>query len=341
MLTLDTLLSMIRGHQPAQAILTAHRLGIFRHLGERSLTAGEIAAGLDLAGRGVTILLDALTALQVIEKRGDHYRNAETALRHLSGSGPEDRGVSLDHYADLMRVWMRLEESVRSGRSCRRPEEHLTQGDAQRNAVFIGAMAEIGRPHARTLAGAIPLDGHRTLLDLGGGPGVYAEEFLRRNPALHAVIGDLESTLCSARPLVAMGEFADRISFRALDAYGDAQLAGGFDAVLVSNVLHMEGVAENQALLRKIHAAMDPGGRIILHEKVIEPDRAAPVDAALFAINMLVNTERGNCYTRDEMAGWLEQAGFSAIEEVNCFANPSVLVARKAMADQGNGAGQA
>ncbi|MBF0294832.1 MAG: methyltransferase domain-containing protein [Magnetococcales bacterium] len=333
MLTLDTLLAMIRGHQPAQAILTAHRLGIFRHLEDRSLTAGQIAAGLDLAERGATILLDALAALQVIEKRGDLYRNGATALRHLSGTGPEDRGVSLDHYADLMQVWMRLEESVRSGRSCRRPEEHLTQGETQRNAVFIGAMAQIGRPHARILAQAIPLADHHTLLDLGGGPGVYAEEFLRCNPSLTAIIGDLETTIHSARPWVAGGEFAHRISFRALDAYRDAELAGGFDAVLVSNVLHMEGFDENQRLLRKIHDAMDPGGRIILHEKIIQPHRSAPVDAAMFAINMLVNTERGNCYTSDEMATWLVEAGFAAVEEVNCFDNPSVLVARKPMAN--------
>lgn len=327
---LPELLSMIRGYQPAQIILTAHRLGVFKWLGDRAYAVEEIATGLATSARGTRILLDALTAIGVVEKQADRYQNTLTTRTFCSGIGHEDRSTSLNHYADLMHIWSRLDESVRTGVSCRLPLEHLTQGEAKHNAVFIGAMAEIGRPNARIIAQTLDLSPFRRLVDIGGGPGVYAEEFLRNNPHMTALIADLPLTIQSAQPLVAGGEFAHRIEFIAFDAYNDKDtLDEPFDLALVSNVLHMEGETKNRQLLQTIHQAMQPGGMIILHEKIIAPNRTTPTDAALFAVNMLVNTQRGDCYSKEEMEAWLLEAGFTHIQLVDCFVHPSLITARK------------
>jgi len=58
---------------------------------------------------------------------------------------------------------------------------------------------------------------------------------------------------------------------------------------------------------------MSTKGRIVIHEFLLEKDRAHPVPGALFSVNMLVNTAAGRSYTVQEMRGWLTKAGFKNI----------------------------
>ena len=166
---------------------------------------------------------------------------------------------------------------------------------------------------------------------IGGGPGAYSEEILRHNPAMRAVLADLPITIETARSYVAKGGFADRITFQAIDIYNDPNmdLGSGYDVALISNVLHMEGERENRELLEKVYRTILPGGLLLIHETIIEDDHSSPVDRALFAVNMLVNTQRGNCYSFNEMKGWLEEAGFVDVTFIDCFERPSLMTARK------------
>ncbi|MEO5352270.1 MAG: acetylserotonin O-methyltransferase [Magnetococcus sp. XQGC-1] len=325
------LMEMARGFQKAQTLLTAHRMGVFPLLGHERLAADEVAARLRCAVRGVTILLDALVALELLEKEATLYHNTPFAKQYLLPDGEAYRGGSLEHLCDLQKVWSRLDEAVQTGRSTRRPEEQLLAGSAQQNAVFIRAMAEIGRPNARIIAENLDLSRYRSLVDLGGGPGVYCEEILRVNPQMWAVVADLPLTVATAQPMVAQGPFAERIAFQSVDLFqeGGLLLEQSHDVALLSNVLHMEGVESNRLLLNRLHAALNPGGMVIIHEGIIDPSRTAPTDRALFAINMLVNTERGNCYTFAEMSDWLQDAGFVEVQSVACFPQPSLMTARK------------
>jgi SAM-dependent methyltransferase len=90
-------------------------------------------------------------------------------------------------------------------------------------------------------------------------------------------------------------------------------LGQGYDLVLVSAICHMLDEAENQDLLRRCARALNPGGRVAIREFILDPDRAGPPRAALFALNMLVGTPRGNTYTEAEYRSWLGQAGFREI----------------------------
>ncbi len=327
---LTQLMDMARGFQRAEALLTAHRLGVFRVLGGERLTAAVVADRLACSVRGVTILLDALVALELLGKEATVYHNTALSRRHLSPDGEGYRGASLDHLDDLMTVWSRLEEAVRTGRAVRRAEEHLVAGSAEKNAVFIGAMAELGRLNARIIAQQLDLSGYHTLVDLGGGPGVYCEEILRVNPQMQAVVADLPLTVATAQPMVEKGEFAARIGFQCVDLFQDERpLDRPYDVALISNVLHMEGEARDRSLLKKVHASLNPGGLVIIHGTMINPGRTGPPDRALFAINMLVNTEQGNCYTFEEMGDWLREAGFVAVRFIDCFAQPSLMTAQK------------
>ncbi len=329
-LSKQEILDRARAFRESEIILAAHQLGVFDALGEGFLSGVDVAQGISASERGTVIILDALVGLGLLLKVAGKYGNTPVGRDILCRDGTEQCGHTLDHIAELRETWQGLPKSVKSGTTCKPRKDRFSES-RERNVVFTGAMAEIGRPNGRIIAESVDLTDRKRLLDVGGGPGVFAEEILRRNPGMEAVIADLPITIEAARPHVEKGGFADRIKFQAADVYHDpdVDLGGLYDVVLISNILHMEGCDENRGLLKKVFRAMAPGGVVLIHEGIIDDDHAAPVDRTIFAINMLINTERGNCYSFNEMTDWLEEAGFESAKLVDCFPLPSLILAEK------------
>jgi SAM-dependent methyltransferase len=103
-----------------------------------------------------------------------------------------------------------------------------------------------------------------------------------------------------------------RVRLVAGDFYTDP-LPGGHDLVFLSAIIHQNSPEQNEALFKKAFAALDPGGRLIVRDHILEPDRTRPTAGAIFAVNMLMGTAGGNCYTFEEIREGLERVGFTAI----------------------------
>ena len=112
-----------------------------------------------------------------------------------------------------------------------------------------------------------------------------------------------------ARERLAEAGVLDRVRLVAGDFYRN-ELPGGHDLALLSAIIHQNSPEENVDLFRKVFHALVSGGRIVIRDHVMEPDRTEPKDGAIFAVNMLVNTEGGSTYTYEEIRSWLEEAGF-------------------------------
>jgi SAM-dependent methyltransferase len=134
--------------------------------------------------------------------------------------------------------------------------------------------------------------------------------FLRAAPAATATIFDLPHAIEQARARVADSGLADRITLAAGDFYRDP-LPAGADFAWVSAIAHQHSRAHNRELFSKVFAALIPGGRIAVRDIVMQPCRTQPVGGALFAINMLLNTQSGGTFTLDEFAEDLQAAGFT------------------------------
>jgi ubiquinone/menaquinone biosynthesis C-methylase UbiE len=185
------------------------------------------------------------------------------------------------------------------------------------------------RDGAGETSAAIDLSAARRMLDIGGGPGVYAIEFARRNPRLQVVILDNQETLDVARRNVERAGLEQRVTFAAGDALAD-EPADGFDFILLSNLLHSFAAGDNAALVGRCGGWLRPGGRLCVKDFILEGDRTAPAAAALFAVNMLVNTEEGNCYTAEEIEGWLAAAGFGDLNLIELTPPNRMIMGTKA-----------
>ena len=106
-------------------------------------------------------------------------------------------------------------------------------------------------------------------------------------------------------------------------------LPGGFDLVFLSAVVHSNSSEENASLIRKCAAALEPGGRVAVMDFVMNDDRTAPATGALFAINMLVATARGDTFTEAEIRGWLAGAGLDQGPRLETPFGSAIVVGRR------------
>lgn len=307
-LTPESIQRTARNFTEARLLLTGVELDLFTMLAAGSLSASEITARLGSDLRATSILLDALTALGYLAKDKDLYRTEPSVTAFLCNGTPESILPGLRHTAHLWSTWSQLTDVVLEGGPARVVK--VNREDYVR--AFIGAMHVRALRDASDLVESVSPGEARALLDVGGGAGSYAIAFLEAVPAMRATVFDLPEVIEMAREYVSEAGLLGRVQLVAGDYREDA-LPPGHDLALLSAIIHQNSHGQNLALYRKVFDALDPGGRIVIRDYVMSPDRTEPASGAVFAVNMLVNTEGGNSYTFDEIRDGLTEAGFERV----------------------------
>ncbi len=308
----DDLAGRIRAFQESRVILTALELDLFTAVGDGS-AAAQVAAATGANPRAVEMLLNALVSLRLLEKRDDRFRNSTASARYFTAGSPDNARPALLHTAHLWHRWSTLTRCVRTGGAMAR-DEAAGPGEDWTEA-FIAAMHRNALERAPLVIGAVGAETATRMLDVGGGSGAYSIAFAQANPALRADILDLEAVTPIARGHIERAGVSDRVTLRAGDLRTDA-LGEGYDLVFVSAICHMLSPEENLDLLRRCSEALAPGGRVVIQDFILEPDKTSPRFAALFALNMLVGTRGGSSYSEPEYAAWLAEAGFGEVRRV-------------------------
>jgi SAM-dependent methyltransferase len=128
-----------------------------------------------------------------------------------------------------------------------------------------------------------------------------------------------------ARDIALQCDVLDRFSFVEGDIF-ESDFGCDFDVATLANILHMEGPARCQTLVRKVYDALAPGGTIAIIEYVPEDDRSGQPMHLIFAVNMLVNTAEGDTYTFPEIRQWLVEAGFENVRHMDTpTPSPAIL----------------
>ncbi|HRZ37703.1 MAG TPA: methyltransferase [Candidatus Paceibacterota bacterium] len=306
--TADALLELGRSYQAAAVFAAGAELEVFDALDRKDRTALELARVLRCDCRGLSVLLDALTALELLDQQGGRYSLEAGVREFLTRDGARSLLAMSQHQANCLRNWAQLARVVKSGRPARRVASvRGADGDA---ASFIGAMDNISGPVAdRVIRAVRPLRFGR-LLDVGGASGTWTMAFLRACPEGRATLFDLPHVIPMARRRLAAARMDRRVRLVAGDYMTDP-LPRGADLAWVSAIVHQNSRAENRTMFAKVFRALEVGGRIAIRDIVMEPNRTRPIAGALFAINMLVATPGGGTFTFDEIREDLESAGFT------------------------------
>jgi 2-polyprenyl-3-methyl-5-hydroxy-6-metoxy-1,4-benzoquinol methylase len=177
---------------------------------------------------------------------------------------------------------------------------------------FAHAMAPLSVPSARFLAGIVSADERKAckVLDLAAGHGTYGVTIAKTIPHAEIVAVDWPHVLDVAKDNARTHGIAARYSTRPGSAF-EADLGGGYDYALLTNILHHFDVSRCEQLIRRVHSALKPDGKAITVDLIPNEDRVTPPTAARFAIVMLTTTDAGDAYTFSEYERMFRHAGFA------------------------------
>ena len=319
----EAILKLAWQFMESRILLSAAEMNIFTLLEETPSTAEDLANRLPADLRGLTILLDALTAMGLLSKDQDTYITATDAAPFLTGKSPQSVLPMLHHAAHLWESWSELTAKVKKHEATETPASSARNTDEL--SAFIGAMHVVGMPLAQRIVKAVQPGAARNLLDVGGASGTYTIAFLKAVPEMKATLFDRPAVIQIARDRLIEAGMLDRVQLVPGDFYED-ELPGGHDLVMLSAIIHQNSPEENVDLFRKVLRAMVSGGRIIIRDHIMEPGRTKPKDGAIFAVNMLVNTQGGSTYTFDEIKNWLMQTGFANVRLLQVGEHMDALV---------------
>ena len=289
------------------------RLDLFTPLAEYPHNAVQLSERLKTNPRATAMLLDALTALELLVKQGDFYETTPFSAQYLSSSSDQYLGYIIMHHHNLVSGWAQLHEAVISGGPVKEPVSH--SGDMSMRENFLMGMFNLASLIAPRLVGEINLSDRYRLLDLGGGPGTYAIHFCCANPALTATVYDLPTTRAFAEKTIARYCLTDRVTFVAGDFHRDP-VPCGYDVAWLSHILHSDGLETCAVLLAKAVAALEPGGELLVQEFILTDIKDGPLFPALFSLNMLVGTDCGQAYSEGELCAMLRNAGLKDISRI-------------------------
>jgi SAM-dependent methyltransferase len=307
------ILAPVRQFMSSRTLLTACELDLFTALDRSPDTAQDLAQNLGLDTRALTRVLDCLVTLDFVSKDESGRYHPTDSGKFLSRDHQQTVLPMARHLAHTWKNWHYLTETVRRGENPH--QQHVTNLQSEEQEAFIGAMHVVGRELSREIASDYDASFASRLLDIGGGSGVYTIAFLQENPGLQAVIFDLEGVIPLSKQFIDKQGLQDRVQFVSGDFYIH-ELPSGCDLALLSAIIHQNSRQENRELFAKIYRTLEPGGRVLIRDHIMDETRTRPAAGAMFALNMLANTRGGDTYTFAEVKEDLEYAGFAHIKDL-------------------------
>jgi len=303
----------INAHQRTEALKAAIELEVFTAIGEGNTSAAEIAKRCQTSEKGMRVLCDFLTIMQMLTKQGDRYALTLDSATFLDKRSPAYLGGATEFLCSPMTTdgAKHFAEAVRKGGTAL--ENDGTIGpDNPIWVKFSRAMAPMMALAAQLIAKLVDPNADRKLkiLDIAAGHGLFGIGFATNNPQAEITAVDWKAVLEVAKENAQKAGVSDR--YRTIEGSAfDVEFGTGYDLVLLTNFLHHFDPPTCETLLRKVRAALADGGRAVTLEFVPNDDRVTPPDAAGFSVMMLTSTPAGDAYTFAELERMFANAGFS------------------------------
>lgn len=303
----------INAHQRTEALKAAIELEVFTAIGEGNTTAAEIAKRCQASEKGIRVLCDYLTIMEMLTKQDGHYSLTLDSSVFLDKRSPAYLGGATEFLCSAMLTdgFKNIAEAVRRGGTAMDNDgtigpDHpvwvkFARGMAPMMAMPAQLMAKLADPNA---------DRKLKILDIAAGHGLFGITFATNNQQAEITAVDWKAVLEVAKENAQKAGVAGRYHTIEGSAF-EVEFGSGYDLVLITNFLHHFDPPTCETLLRKVHAALADGGRAVTLEFVPNDDRITPPDSAGFSLVMLAGTPSGDAYTFAELERMFANAGFS------------------------------
>ena len=298
-------------------LTVADEVGTLAALSGAALGTAELAGQLGLNARALGIHLGMLAAMGFAERREGLWRASAEARRWLHPDGEGYCGPLIHGFRQSQPLHAQLLATLRTGDKAEGHSSAVAEWErgelpaemAVRITAFMNAHSQAS---ARGVV-QLPLFADvRSLLDVGGGSGIFALQLAKAWPQLRATVMEIDSVCAAADRYIAEAGLGDRVTTLAVNMFTQ-DWPQGHDALFFSNVFHDWSEPTCQLLADKAFAALPSGGRILLHEMLLDDDHCGPLTTTAFSVLMLLGT-RGRQYSFPELRGMLEAAGFADVE---------------------------
>ncbi len=315
----------LSAYQQSDALKAAIELDLFTAIGEGHVTVVDIARRCSASPRGVHILADYLAIHGFLTKQGDHYSLAEDSALFLDRRSPAYMGsahefIASDHLRQASRS---LTASVRKGGTAV-PESGSMKPEHPMWVSFARAMAPMMTPVAQQLA-ARAGQGPLKVLDIAASHGLFGLIIAQSNPEARVVQLDWPNVLQVARENAAKFDVEKRMAYIEGSAFTE-DFGSDYDLALLTNFLHHFDAPTIEKFLRKVRAALKPGGRAMTVEFVPNEDRVSSPQAAGFSLILLETTDAGDAYTFAEFDQMFRNAGFERNERFDLPPTAQTLI---------------
>ncbi|MEN9834638.1 MAG: hypothetical protein RL011_831 [Pseudomonadota bacterium] len=338
MLLPDRILSLGFGFFSSQTVLTATQLGVFTELGKEPATGPDLGARLRLHSRGLFDFLDALVALQLLEKAGVGptavYSNSEESARFLDEASPAYvGGIFTMSGGRLYRFWGDLAEALRTGEP-QSEVKHMGKplfdeifADEAKLRQFAAAMSGLSRHNFDVFTDKFPFANFKHHLDLGASTGILSKLAVTKHSHLRSTAFDLPAVATVTREHVAAWGLEDRIS-----VVGGSFLTDPLpraDLITLGLILHDWNLEKKLQILRAAYEALEPGGALVVIENLIDDERRENAFGLLMSLNMLIEFGDAFDYSFADYVGWCKEIGFTRFEKLHIHGPCSAGIAYK------------
>ena len=309
--TPERLMQFGSAYAPPLIIGAAVANKIFDTLASEAKNVEEVSRQTGASVRGLRAIMNALVGLELLKKSGDKYALTPESEAFLVSNKPGTlAGFFSMNRVRLMQHWLKLDEIVRTGR----PAEARNQEGP--GTEFFSQLVENIIPmsygSAQALGDHLKLadaTNQTRVLDLASGSGIWGIALAQKSPRVQVTAIDWAGMIPTTKRITQKFGVEDRFKFVEGDLL-EADFGEGYDIATLGHILHSEGENRSRELLKKTANALKPGGTIAIGEWLVNDERTEPLNGLMFAVNMLVNTERGDTFSFNEIKRWLEEAGF-------------------------------
>jgi ubiquinone/menaquinone biosynthesis C-methylase UbiE/DNA-binding transcriptional ArsR family regulator len=329
--TPQRLMELSFAYAPPLIISAAVSNRVFDSLEDGAKTAEQVAEKTGASARALRILMNALTGLGLLKKdrQGKYSLTPESAAFLVSGKLGTHSGFFGTIAPQIISRWLRLSEIVREGRPAVAVNQE-TEG-TEFFSQLVERIIPMSYPAAQKLGDHLKLAKTKNeirVLDLAAGSGIWGIALAQKLPRVRITAVDWAGMIPTTKRITRDFGVSDRFNYLEGDIL-TANFGNRYDIATLGHILHSEGERRSRQLLKKTFRALKSGGTIAIAEWLVNDERTKPLPSLMFAVQMLVNTEKGDTFSFNEIKKWLEEAGFKKVRKLEAPGPSPLILATK------------